>query len=735
MALTAYLRAGWLLASWLVLNPSHAASVAVASGWNLLGNSTSAAIAVSSVFGDATRVTSVWKWDPANNTWQFYSPDLSDGGSAYAASMGYSALTTIDPGEGIWVQAKQNFNVQFPDATAITTDSLRSTLRSGWSLVSIGDNKTPGDFNRTLSALSQPAGNIPLNTTSLWAWDNPSGKWFFYAPSLDAAGSLTAFNQGSNYLDFGARSLSPRTSFWVNKPEFGTESDVVRFLRQSSFGPSESTIAEVQASGITTFLEAQLNATGTSYDVYAYVDPNNSVVCPATGPVNCYRDNYSVQPLQWRFFMAAANGKDQLRQRVALALSQILVTSGNDIAGTYGLGKYQQIFLDHGLGNFRDLLAKITLSPVMGDYLDMVNNDKPDAVRGTTPNENYAREILQLFSIGLYELNPDGTQRLGTDGKAVPTYDQEIIEGFAYAWTGWTYAPRPGVTSKWTNPRNYESPMVPFATHHDGSAKQLLSGVVLPAGQTIEKDLDDALTNIFMHPNVGPFIGRQLIQQLVTSSPSPAYVGRVSAVFANNGNGVRGDMKSVVRTILLDPEARGDQKYDRSYGKLYEPALFVTNLVRMLGASTDGVYLARAASGMSQSVFAAPTVFNFYPPDYAAPGTALEGPPFGIFDASTALNRGNFVNTLLSSAGSAPDSSIAEATGTKLDITPWQLLAVDTERFLDKLNLLFFNARMPDKVRAVLRDAMNSYSATDTANRARTALYLAANAPQFQIER
>jgi uncharacterized protein (DUF1800 family) len=724
-----------MLAGSLLLNPSHAASLAVASGWNLLGNSTGTAIAVNTVFGDATQVKSVWKWLPTSNTWQFYSPDLSDGGASYAASMGYSALTSVDPGDGIWVQAKQNFNAQLPDATALPAGSLRSTLRSGWSLVSIGDNKTPVDFNRTLSAMAPPAGSIPFNTTSLWAWDNPTGKWFFYAPSLDASGGLTAFNQSSSYLDFGGRTLSPWTGFWVNKPELGTESDVVRFLRQSSFGPTEASIAEVQASGIAAFLEAQLSATGTSYDAYGYVDPNNSVVCPATAPATCFRDNYSVQPLQWRFFMAAANGKDQLRQRVALALSQILVTSGNDVSGTYGLGKYQQIFLDHGLGNFRDLLAKITLNPVMGDYLDMVNNDKPNPARGTVPNENYAREILQLFSIGLYELYPDGTQKIGADGKAVPSYDQDIIEGFAYAWTGWTYAPRPGVTSKWTNPRNYESPLVPFATHHDASAKQLLNGVVLPAGQTIEKDLEDALTNIFMHPNVGPFIGRQLIQQLVTSNPSPAFVGRVSAVFANNGSGVRGDMKAVVRAILLDPEARGDQKTERSYGKLFEPALFVTNLVRMLGANTDGVYLARAASGMSQSVFAAPTVFNFYPPDYAAPGTAIDGPPFGIFDASTSLNRGNFVNTLLSSAGSAADSSIAGATGTKLDLAPWQALAADTERFLDKLNLLFFNARMPDKVRTVLRDAMNSYSATDTANRARTALYLAANAPQFQIER
>jgi hypothetical protein len=183
-----------------------------------------------------------------------------------------------------------------PDGPTQTSDILRSSLASGWSLVAAGDNKTASDFNMALSAMPAAQGVIPTNVTSLWAWDSKLTSWYFYSPILDAAGSLGSFNQSNKYLDFGGRTLAPQTSFWVNKPEFGTESDVVRFLSQSSFGPTLETIAEVQTSGIATFLEAQLNAGGTNYDAFSYVDPNNSIVCPPIGPVNCYRDNFIVQP-------------------------------------------------------------------------------------------------------------------------------------------------------------------------------------------------------------------------------------------------------------------------------------------------------------------------------------------------------------------------------------------------------------------------------------------------------
>jgi uncharacterized protein (DUF1800 family) len=218
------------------------------------------------------------------------------------------------------------------------------------------------------------------------------------------------------------------------------------------------------------------------------------------------------------------------------------------------------MFQNDAFGNFSTLLTDVTLSPVMGNYLDMVNNDKPG--NGVDPNENYAREVMQLFSIGLEQLNHDGTPQLDGSGNPIPTYDQDTIEGFAHTFTGWTYPTKPGATARWRNPEYYGGPMIPFDNHHDTGSKLLLNGVTLPAGGTTQGDLTAALQNIFNHPNVGPFISKQLIQRLVTSNPSPEYVSRVAGVFNDNGSGVRGDLKAVVTAILLDQEARrGDERH------------------------------------------------------------------------------------------------------------------------------------------------------------------------------
>src|ERR1700675_2779635 len=200
------------------------------------------------------------------------------------------------------------------------------------------------------------------------------------------------------------------------------------------------------------------------------------------------------------------------------------------------------MLLNDAFANFRTLLQDVTLSPVMGHYLNMADNDKTNAALGTSPNENYGREVMQLFSIGLYELNPDGSQRLDSTGARIPTYTQSVIEGFSSVFTGWTYAPLAGAASQWTNPINYDGAMVSFDSHHAPGANLLLDASAARARQTAAQELQMALADIFSHPNVGPFIGKQLIQHLVTSNPSPAYIARVSAGFAANGSGRRGDM-------------------------------------------------------------------------------------------------------------------------------------------------------------------------------------------------
>ena len=284
------------------------------------------------------------------------------------------------------------------------------------------------------------------------------------------------------------------------------------------------------------------------------------------------------------------------------------------------MSSYMDLLNRNAFGNYRTLLREVTLHPAMGYYLNMIESEKDDEARGIHPNENYAREVLQLFSIGLVQLNIDGTPKVGTDGKPLATYGEAQVKGFAKAFSGWTFASQnPSQPDSFHDANeeldsNWTTPMRAFASAHSPGPKALLNGVTLPAGQTPEKDLDDAIDVIFNHPNVGPFIGRQLIQRLVTSNPSPAYVARVARTFNDNGSGVRGDLKAVVRAILLDPEARdvslaaGDR-----YGKQREPVVRFASFLRALGAkSRNGInsihYLDSADNGLGQSPLLAPPV-------------------------------------------------------------------------------------------------------------------------------
>ena len=395
---------------------------------------------------------------------------------------------------------------------------------------------------------------------------------------------------------------------------------------------------------------------------------------------------------------------------------------------------YQEIFRDRAFGTYADLLRAVTLSPVMGDYLDMVNNNRADAVAMTQPNENYAREILQLFSIGTVVLAPDGTPQVDASGRPIPTYHQEEIEGFAHVFTGWTYATIPGARARNNNPRNYEGDMIPVDATHDFGSKFLLGGVTAPAGLTVRADLEFALATIVSHPNVGPFIGRQLIQKLVASEPSPEFVARVAAVFADNGAGRRGDLKAVVRAILLDPDARGARTGEARDGKLSEPVLYLTAMARAFGGQTDGVYFRAASSTLSQFVFYAPSVFNFYPPGYVVPGTDLNGPEFALLTTATAINRANVAYSLIFSGTIAPDPTVFGATGTSINLAPYQAVAADATALVDRFDQMLMGGRMPDTMREAIVAAVNALPASDTLGRARAAAYLVISSPSFQVE-
>lgn len=514
-----------------------------------------------------------------------------------------------------------------------------------------------------------------------------------------------------------------------------SNADALRFTEQASFGPTSEGVAEVAQKGRARALEEQFYKTTSTYQD---LTPVYSQACGSGSGSTCQRDNYSAYLPQVRFFRNAVHGDDQLRQRVAFALGQILVVSNAEIERGYGIAHYQQMLVNLAFGNYRDILREVTLSPVMGQFLNMVNNQKADPARGTEPNENYARELLQLFSIGEVLLNPDGTRQLDAQQRPIPTYDQDIIEAFARVFTGWTFPTRPGQTRRWPNPENFVGRMEVFADRHDTGTKTLLFGLTLAANQTPDKDLDDAISNVFNHPNVGPFIGKQLIQHLVTSNPSPAYVARVTAAFNSNAQGVRGDMKSVLRAILLDPEATGDAKPDADYGKLREPVLLMTGVVRGLGGSTDGVYLRAQSEQNGQFVFEAPTVFNFYSPDYMAPGTTdLLGPPFKVMHTGTILRRTNFLNELLfTNAGAIrPVTDYPNATGTTVNLAGLQSLAGTPDALVDRLNATLMPGTLSSADRQAIVTAINAVPATDAPKRTRTAVYLVATSPQYNVTR
>jgi uncharacterized protein (DUF1800 family) len=513
------------------------------------------------------------------------------------------------------------------------------------------------------------------------------------------------------------------------------EGEARRFLSQASFGPTDASVAEVVQGGKAAWLQRQFTLGSSDYPGGAFVSPDASVVCPEGSAPGCRRDNYSLFPVQMAFFRNAMNQPDQLRQRTALALSEILVVSGKQIRMPYAMANYQRIFLRHAFGNFRDVLREVTLSPAMGRYLNMANNDKPNPAKGIEPNENYGREVLQLFSIGPWLLNADGTRKLDAAGQPVPSYDQDTVEGFAHVFTGWTYAPRPGATrNRFPNPPNYEGAMIAFADHHDLGAKKLLGGVTLPAGQSAAADLEAAIDNIFGHPNVGPFIGRQLIQQLVTANPSPAYVARVSAAFNGGNGGRRGDMKAMLGAILLDAEA-GNPAAPNQFGKLREPIVQLTHLFRALGGTSDGVWLRSQASALGQPVFSPPSVFSFFSPDGDLPDDpGMDGPAFGLFNASAAFKLSGVLSAALNGKGVAPDPKVAGATGSKIDLARWQALAANPAALVAEIRRVLFAERMSAGLQQALLQAAQIAPASRPLDRARAALFLAVMSPEYLVE-
>ncbi|MBD3892807.1 DUF1800 domain-containing protein [Hydrogenophaga sp.] len=529
-----------------------------------------------------------------------------------------------------------------------------------------------------------------------------------------------------------------------NLPDVPTsQRDAVRLADQASFGPTEELVASIRRQGAAKWISQQMAAapvsrysSGGSAAVHQHGNANPDF-CAHQGPT-CWRDYYSSTPLLWDFYRNAVQNPDQLRQRVAFALQQIVVVSNLEVTGTYGLRNYHNMLLEQSFGNYRDLLRQVALSPVMGEYLNNVNNHR------SAPNENFVRELLQLFALGTCELNPDGTLR---GGACQATYNNDVLRNYVFALTGWTYPPggnaAGGCWPRGSNCRFYQGDMVPLAAFHDNQPRTLLSGVTLPANRSAPQALEAVLDSLMAHPNIGPFVGRQLIQHLVSSNPSPAYVQRVARAFNTGrhegfGSGRPGDMKATVAAILLDPQARNPDP-DRSAGRLREPVQLFTGVLRALGGRTDGDALGWWwGQELRQHVFRPPSVFNFYPPDYPVPGTTLQGPAFGIHNANTALQRINYLTYLLFWGGSNPDIRVPNALGTRVDLSAFLADAADPARLVDRLALLALGEPLPAAARTAVLQALDAFPSGDAdyrANRVRQAAFLVFAAPQYHLIR
>jgi uncharacterized protein (DUF1800 family) len=553
-----------------------------------------------------------------------------------------------------------------------------------------------------------------------------------------------------------------------------SEADTVRFLEQASWGPTPAEVARVKAMGFMAYLNEQFSlaptnaAKGSNYPDLPFPLDDGTQQCPSSNPADpsynqgvCIRDNYTIYPVQRTFFSSGLYGNDQLRQRVAFALHQILVVSANsEVNRPSWMTVYLQALDRNAFGSYQTLLNEITLTPAMGEYLDMRLSTR------TNPNENFAREVLQLFSIGTDTLNPDGTPQLDAQGATIPTYTQTQVNEFTRVFTGWNFAPAiaAGIT-------NFRDPMVPRGgQNHDAGAKSLLNGFTIAActstnsTQNIacaQSDMAAVMSHLANHPNVGPFISKQLIQHLVTSNPSPAYVERVARVFNNDCSGlypqgctnVRGNLKLVVQAILLDPEARGDVKTDPNYGKLREPAQYIIGFLRAFNAksfdklsTSDGV-LGRGSSDftgtLDQPIFLPATVFSYYQPGYEVPGTKILGPAFGILSTTTTLRRANNINTLIYSGVTTNTTPTAASPdrprGTSIDISGLEALAGNPVDVVNALDSLLLHGTMHPQMRSSIVTAMNAINdanvTTRNQKRARTAVYLVATSSQYDIQR
>jgi len=559
---------------------------------------------------------------------------------------------------------------------------------------------------------------------------------------------------------WGWKDMPKPTSPGAAPAKARNDAEAARFLTQATYGPTVADIAAVKKLGFSGWISQQFSKPVTNH--LTYVKARRAELMA--------RDNNDgwQTPRQEAWWQAALASPDQLRQRVAFALSEILVVSDVGVLeGAHeGLTNYYDLLSKNAFGNFRTLLEEVTLSPMMGQYLSMARNQKPNPDSGAEPDENYAREIMQLFTIGLNQLNPDGSLQLNENGLPIPTYSQYDIVGLAHVFTGWGSAYDPKAPpDNLNNFFRYDeidpiNRMVQYPNFHDTKAKRIVGGLEIPAGLTGEQEMKIALDTLFKHQNVGPFIARQLIQRLVTSNPSRGYVYRVASKFNNNGHGVRGDLKAVVRAVLLDPEARNPLLYQNaSYGKLREPLLRISHVLRAFNATLpvppDKRYFVDLQYSLTtQGALKSPSVFNFFQPGYIQPGviakSGLFSPEFQITSETTVISQTNVQYSIIYNGIWTPEKNAANQNGyVALDIEP-QITLLSREgltkeqnqdALIDHLNVMLTSGQMSNGLRQSLKNGfaafpnLNDVSHDRQRDRVRAAIFAITASPEYSVQK
>lgn len=565
--------------------------------------------------------------------------------------------------------------------------------------------------------------------------------WLSAAAALAVAACSGGSSDSSNSTS--AKSASASAHGALEAPP--TPADAARFLTQATFGPTDESIASVTSAGYLGWINQQLAMP---------VSGSHVTFMKARQAANTNVQKVLPDYFYESFWQQASTGPDQLRQRVKLAYSEIFVISLADPnIDPISAGAYYDMLGANAFGNFRTLLEQVALHPAMGVYLTWLANQPADPATGRHPDQNFARESMQLMSIGLYQLNPDGSQKLTTAGQPISTYSATDIAGLADVLTGYSwYSPKPTTNTflgKGRDANANVTPMIPYPAFHATTAKSFL-GTTIPASTVSNPagDLKVALDTLFNHPNTGPFISKQLIQRLVTSNPSPEYVARVASVFANNGQGVRGDMGAVVRAILLDPDARdtAGAQADANYGKLREPVIRMTNWMRAFGAtSASGGWLLASTSAntsLDQSVLNASSVFNFWRPGYSPPETKLGklgyvAPEFQVVDE---VSVAGYLNTM--------QGAIGTGVGQGKDITTAYAketaIATDPAALADRMNQLLMYGQMSANLRNRILSAVSGVAVpaasgaartTALSNRVKLAVFMTMASPEYLAQR